>query len=111
MPDIEFSGSRKSKTAAFSLSPNTIKKLEAYSNSEEYGNKSSIVQQAITEFFAREEMRVEKEEYLTSVRIFISEFLQSPEGEALIRSILRKSLAASDEEAAATRAGTIVEHQ
>jgi Arc/MetJ-type ribon-helix-helix transcriptional regulator len=93
MPEIEFSGKRKSKTAAFSLTPNTLAKLDSYASSGDYGNKSSIVQQAITEFFAREEMREEDKQLGDSIQETITSYLTSPEGKALIKSILSESLA------------------
>ena len=110
MPDIEFSGKRKSKTTAFSFPPNILEKLENFYKSGKYGNKSAIAQQALSEFFAREEMRNEcgsynsmvlREEYAeynTSQKLTtkeVAEFLESDEGKSLIRSIIQESLASN----------------
>lgn len=105
MPDIEFTGKRTTKPTGFSLSPYIVKKLEEYAGTGNYGNKSSIAQQALSEFFAKEDAGIREE----SVDKAVAAYLHSPEGQALIRSILRKSLTASDEEAAAT--SVIIEHQ
>ena len=98
MSDIEFTGKRTTKPTGFSLSPYIVKKLEDYAVTGKYGNKSAIAQQALSEFFAKEDAGIKEE----SIDQAVAAYLRSPEGEALIRSILRKSLTASDEEAAET---------
>lgn len=105
MSEIEFSGKRTTKPTGFSLSPYIVKKLEEYASAGEYGNKSSIAQQALSEFFAREDAGIKEE----SINQLVAAYLRSSEGQALIRSILLKSLTASDEEAAVNT--DIVEHQ
>ncbi|WP_407356763.1 hypothetical protein [Methanolobus sp. WCC5] len=98
MPQVEFKGKRTTKPVGFSLSPYLVEKLDEYAGTDKYGNKSSIASQALYEFFAREEMRNENREIETNVQEGIQEYLHSPEGRALIKSVIMEAFTHSDEE-------------
>jgi len=99
----EFEGNRKTKVTAFSLPPNIMEKLELYAKSGKYGGKSAIATQALSEFFAREgnplkkvgDLCEESKNLETTLPEIITEYLKSPEGKALIKSIIRESLTPS----------------
>ena len=97
----EFAGSKKKRPKSYSMDDYLIERIATLSETGKFGSQSNIVSTAVAEFLAKNETTI-LEQQERQINAHIAAYLQSPEGEELIRSILRKSLAASEEKSAAT---------
>lgn len=87
----EFKNNRKTITTAVSLPQNVLHKLDSFVETGEYGSRSSIVVQALTDFFASEGRGISSFNY-EGVQKMVVEFLSSTEGKTFIQSVIRESL-------------------
>lgn len=82
------------------ISPWLKKRVVELSETEDFANISDVVSQALSEFIARYDERMERTMQGIDPKQ-LKMFLSSPDGEAYIRSIIRKSLAETKEKSAA----------
>lgn len=92
----EFADNRKKRSKSFALDENLIEKLEILSKRGDFGSQSNIVSVALYEFFGK---HIDIVAHSNDTQGIVQDYLKSPEGEALIRSIIRKSLATPEEKA------------
>lgn len=88
---------RKKTPKTYAMDDYLIERVAALSDTKKFGSQSNIVSTAVAEFLARNECTI-AEQQIETINKLIENYLKSPEGEAIIRSIIRKILTPKDED-------------
>lgn len=81
---------RHKKQANVTLTPGTYEKLEEWAKKEKYGTKSAVVEDALVKLFY--------DAHPSPAQNEMESYLRSPEGKAVIKSIIRESLSLGEED-------------
>lgn len=82
---------RKKRAKSYAMDEYLIERIATLSETGKFGNQSTIVSLAVTEFLLRNEKTI-TEQYQMDLEEQITEFLSSPKGRALIKSIISDPL-------------------
>lgn len=88
---------RKKTPKSYAMDDYMIERIATLSNTGMYGSQSSIVSTAVAEFLARNESTIDAQK-IKEINNHITTYLKSPEGEAVVRGIIRKLIAPVEED-------------
>ncbi|WP_094226956.1 hypothetical protein [Methanolobus psychrotolerans] len=86
---------RRKVAKSYAMDEYLIERVATLAETGKYGSQSNIVSLAVAEFLARNESTI-REQQSSAVAEHISDYLKSPDGKALIKSIISESLSVTN---------------